>query len=398
MRSGVSVLAVHNFYQQPGGEDQVFATEAALLERQGHRVIRYQDHNGRIRNGALAGIASIWNHASYRRLRALVSQHRPDVAHFHNTFPLISPAAYYAVRRLGIPVVQKLSNFRLLCPGSLFLRDGLPCEQCMHHNSLAPAIAHACYRGSRPATAAVAAMLLSHRAAGTWNRQVDAYIALSHFARRKFIQGGLPEDRIVVKCNFITPDPGAASGEPGRYALFVGRLSEEKGIRTLAEAWHRLPDIPLLVAGDGPLSGAPWPKGVTTLGHQPRERVLQLMKSAALLVFPSICYENAPVTILEAFATGLPVIASDTGSIPEFVAHHRTGLLFRPGDADDLAHHVRWAFDHPEQLNEMRAAARREFETKYTAEINYSRLIEIYEIAIENAKLTPGRWSLAPEA
>jgi glycosyltransferase involved in cell wall biosynthesis len=385
----LTVLSIHNFYQQPGGEDHVFATEADLLERQGHRVIRYQDHNHRIGNGAIAGLAAIWNHASYRRIQSAISEHRPDVAHFHNTFPLISPAAYYAVRRLGVPVVQKLSNFRLLCPGGIFLRDGQPCEQCLEHRSLRPALTHKCYRGSRAATAAVIGMLAAHRAVGTWERMVDVYIALSEFARRKFIEGGLPAARIVVKGNCVTPDPGPGQGN-GAYALFVGRLSEEKGIATLAEAWRRLPDIPLRIAGDGPLNQTKWPAGVTWLGHQSRDEVIGLMKNAAVLVFPSVCYECAPLTILEAFACGLPVIASDVGSVPEFVADGRNGFLFRPGDADDLARQVRRAFEHPTEMKAMRTAARREFETKHTAQVNYTALLEIYDRAIENYARTRG--------
>ena len=379
----LTVLSLHNFYRQPGGEDLVFATESALLERQGHRVIRYQDHNDRISSEALTGLSTIWNHASYRRIQSVISEHHPDVAHFHNTFPLISPAAYYAVRRLGVPVVQKLSNFRLLCPGGIFLREGQPCEQCLERRSLRPALIHKCYRGSRAATAAVTAMLAAHRAVGTWDRRIDVYIALSEFARSKFIQGGLPADRIVVKGNCVTPDPGPGEGKGG-YALFVGRLSEEKGIGTLAEAWRRLPDIPLLVAGDGPLNQTEWPKGVTWLGHQSHDEVIGLMKNAAVLVFPSVCYECAPLTILEAFACGLPVIASDLGSVPELVTDRRNGRLFRAGDADDLGRQVRWAFEGPDQLGEMRAAARREFETRYTAEANYKALLEIYGLAIEN--------------
>jgi glycosyltransferase involved in cell wall biosynthesis len=378
-----TVLSVHNAYQQPGGEDQVFASESALLEGSEHRVVYYRDDNSRVHSGWVAGVSATWNPRSYTRLQRLVREHRPDVAHFHNTFPLISPAGYYAVRRLGVPVVQKLSNFRLLCPGGLLLRDGVPCEECIERGSLRPAIANRCYRGSRSATCAVSAMVGLHRAAGTWERQVDIYIALSEFAKRKFVDGGIPADRIVVKRNFMAPDPGFGQGQGG-YALFAGRLSEEKGIRPLTQAWQVLGDIPLNVAGDGPLREARWPANVRLLGHQPREGVLALMKDAGVLVFPSICYENAPVTIVEAFACGLPVIASNLGSIPEFVTHGRTGLLFKPGDAEDLARQVRWARDHPEEMRAMRANARREFEEKYTADRSYKMLMGIYETAIED--------------
>jgi glycosyltransferase involved in cell wall biosynthesis len=381
------VLSVHNFYQRPGGEDQVFANEAALLEKAGHQVSRYEERNERISSGLLAALAATWSARSYSQLGVVARKELPSVAHFHNTFPLISPSAYYSMRRRGVPVVQTLHNFRLLCPGGLLMRDGNPCEECITQGSLRPALEHRCYRDSRASTAAVCGMIATHRAVRTWNRAVDLYIALSEFARGKFIEGGLAAERIVVKRNFVAPDPGVGDGAGG-YALFVGRLSKEKGIEMPAAAWRRGVEMPLKVAGDGPLNTIEWPRGVEWLGQQPRERVIELMKNASMLVFPSVWYECAPMTILEALACGLPVIASNIGSIPELVTDHHNGLLFRAGDAEDLAHKVRWAVDNPERMREMRVAARREYETKYTAEINYKRLIEIYEMAIENANVT----------
>ncbi len=404
-----SILAVHNFYQRPGGEDVAFSTEAAMLERNGHRVIRYEDRNDRIANGIGSGLGAVWNQGSYRRVQRLAREHRPDVAHFHNTFPLISPAAYYAARREGVAVVQTLHNYRLLCPGGNFLRDGQVCEECAERRSLAPAIAHACYRGSRAGSAAVAAMLTVHRAMGTWRRMVDVYVAPSEFVRQKFIASGFAAERIVVKPNALAPDTlaqdasaGALDGAADRrdcgagYALFVGRLSEEKGIRTLAAAWKTLGDIPLLVAGEGPLSGLEWPAGATLLGVQSRERVRELMRSARALVFPSVCYEGQPLTIIEAFASGLPVIGSALGGVRELIDDGRTGLLFRPGDAADLAAKVRWAFAHREEMDAMRVHARREYEAKFTAERTYALLMEIYESAMERARVRRGAVEARP--
>lgn len=391
-------LLVHNYYQHPGGEDQVFAAEGALLEGKGHGVIRFEEHNSRIgdRNAVLAAVDAVWSSKSTRSFTELMRHHNPDVVHFHNTFPLISPSAYYAAQKEGAAVVQTLHNFRLLCPGATLFRDGEVCEECIEEKSLRPAILHACYRQSRPATATVATMLTVHRAAGTWRRKVDLYIALSEFARRKFIEGGLPANRIAVKPNFVSPDPGLGTGS-GNYALFVGRLSAEKGIGVLASAWKELPHIPLLVAGDGPLAGTGWPEGATWIGREPHERILALMRKARVLIVPSVCYETGPLAVLEAFACGLPVIASNLGSMAEIVAHERTGLLFNPGDAGDLARKVRWVFEHPDAIQAMRAAARREFEEKYTAERNYKMLIGIYEQAIERARMRRDAQASAPE-
>jgi glycosyltransferase involved in cell wall biosynthesis len=380
-----SILSVHNYYQQPGGEDEVFANEARLLEQYGHTVVRYTEHNARIGAGGFSTARdAVWSQKSFQSLRSAAGAGL-DVAHFHNTFPLISPSAYYAMRTMRIPVVQTLQNYRLLCPAATFLRDGNVCEACPESHSLLPAIRHRCYRDSRSASTAVAAMLTVHRAAGTWQRMVNVYIASSEFTRRKFIEGGLPPEKITVKPNFLGCDPGSGEGEGG-YALFIGRLSEEKGVRFLAQSWRKLSGIPLIVAGKGPLDSLEWPANVTILGHQSREQVFSLMRDARVLIFPSIWYECAPVTIIEAFACGLSVIASNLGSVPEFVAHRKNGLLFRPGDAEDLALQVGWAWEHPEELRAMRAAARREYEQKYTAERNYKMLMEIYDRAIESGR------------
>jgi glycosyltransferase involved in cell wall biosynthesis len=381
----LSVLSVHNSYTQAGGEDRACENEVALLEQNGHAVLRFKDSNRRINKaGIRTAAATVWSKSAHRRLQTILRSHRIDVVHCHNTFPLISPSAYYGASGLGIPVVQTLHNYRLLCPAATLWRNGGVCEECVSARSLVPAVIHKCYRNDRLATVAVASMLGVHRALRTYEQRVDAYIALSRFAREKLTWGGLPPQRIYVKPNCLSKAP-AAGGGTGGYALFVGRLCEEKGVGILAEAWKALPDIPLLVAGDGPAQTC-WPRNVTALGAQGQEAVTTLMQNASLLAFPSTWYECAPMTILEALACGTPVIASDLGSIPEFVRHGYNGLLFRPGDPEDLARQVRWAFDHPEQLRAMRANARREFEEKYTAERNYKMLIAIYEQAIENAR------------
>lgn len=378
----LTLISAHNFYRSPGGEDRVFASEAALLKAHAHSLCLHERHNTHLRSPSVAAFTATWNVETYREIRTAARSRQ--VAHFHNTFPLLSPSVYYAAAAAGCAIVQTLHNFRLICPGSLLARDCAPCEDCVASGTLLPAIKHACYRNSRAATAAVVTMLSLHRAAGTYTNMVDAYIALSQFARQKFVAGGLPSERLFVKPNFVDPDPGAGRGTGG-YALYAGRLSREKGVATLAEAWRRLNHIPLRVAGDGPLRNAPWPAGVTTFGGLPHNSTLALLREAAMLVFPSTCYECCPMAILESLACGTPVIASNLGSIPEFVRHGYNGLLFRPGDPQDLARQVRWAFEHPEELRVMRANARREFEEKYTAERNYKMLMAIYEQAIENA-------------
>src|ERR1700724_3181862 len=253
----ISVLRAHNFYKQAGGEDHSFASEAAMLEAHGHKVIRYCQHNesiDRMKPAALAA-RTVWSRQAYREIRALIKTHRPQVAHFHNTLPLISPAAYHAAQAENVCVVQTLHNFRLLCPNALLLRGGRICEECVGRTIPWPGAVHKCYRDSRSASAAVATMLAAHHALGTWRHAVDLYIALTPFSRDKFIAGGLPPEKIVVKPHFVDPDPGPGRGR-GRYGVFVGRLSPAKGLATLLEAWKKLAaPVPLKIVGDGPMAG-----------------------------------------------------------------------------------------------------------------------------------------------
>jgi glycosyltransferase involved in cell wall biosynthesis len=383
------VLLLHNRYQLPGGEDQVFAAEGELLEAHGHRVSRYTAHNDQVAGMSRYALvrATVWNQAVYRELRALIRSERPQVAHFHNTLPLISPAAYYAAQAEGVPVVQTLHNYRLLCPNALFFRDGRVCEDCLGKSFPWPGVAHACYRESRPASGTVATMLSTHRALGTWKGAVNLYVALTEFARQKFVEGGLPSERIVVKPNFIHPDPGMGQGS-GDYVLYVGRLSKEKGLDTLLAAREQFGmDVPLKLVGDGPLAPqvaeAARRKQLEWLGQLPKDQVLELMKEAKALIFPSVWYEGFPMVIAEAYAVGLPVIASDLGSMSSLIDHRRTGLRFRPGDSGELAAQVRWAITHPELLDVMRQTARARFESEYAAERNYRLLLEIYERAAQ---------------
>lgn len=317
-----------------------------------------------------------------------VDRLRPDLVHVHNFFPTASPSIYSAARSQGAAVVQTLHNYRLLCPNALFFRDGHVCEDCLGKFVPWPGVRHGCYRDSRAATAVTAAMLTVHRARRTWLKEVDMFIALTEFSRQKFIEGGLPAERIAVKPNFIDRPAQPQRRDDGAF-LFVGRLVDYKGVALLPQAWAMLTaPPPLLIAGDGPLrqsltaSTASLP-AISLLGAIEATEVEDRMRGARALVLPSLLYENFPMTIVEAFAAGLPVIASNLGAMAEIVEDGRTGLLFAPGDAAALAARVRWAVEHPHEMAQMGINARTEYEAKYTAEINYRQLMEIYERAVE---------------
>jgi len=385
----MKILLVHNFYQQPGGEDEVFRTEYELLRAYGHEVKQFTVHNDECNSMSRLALAkaTIWNSGIARELGEMVRRERFDIVHFHNTFPLISPAAYSAVGAEGAAVVQTLHNFRLLCPNSLLFRDGKPCEDCLGRATPWPAVAHKCYRNSRLATLAVAANITIHRRRGTWVDDVDLLIATTRFARDKFLRNGLPFDKIVVKPNFLHPDPGVGDGAGG-YAIFVGRLSDEKGVRPLLSAWQNFNiPIPLKIIGDGPLAeqvkeAAARNDKIEWLGRRQLAEVYDHIGRAKMLIFPSECYETFGRVAIEAFAKGTPVIASNHGAPADVVEDGRTGLLFTPGDAPDLALKVHTLLSNDGALSRMRQAGRAEFEAKYTGERAYEQLMDIYERAI----------------
>lgn len=382
------VLSIHNCYQIRGGEDESREAEERLLREMGHIVEVYEENNDKVANinAMQMAVNTVWSQQAYQTVKQQLAGQPHDIVHVQNFFPLISPSVYYAAKSENVPVVQTLRNYRLLCPNGLFFRNGNVCEDCLGKAVPLPGVLHGCYRESRVATGAVATMLTVHRTMQTWMKMVDVYIALTEFARQKFIQAGFPEEKIVVKPNFVNPDPGAGEGKGG-YALYVGRLSVEKGLDTLLEAWEHLGErLPLKIVGDGPLADqvveATKKLGsVEWLGRKSIKEVHALMGEATVVIFPSKWYETFGRVAVEAFAKGTPVIAASIGAIAELIEHRRTGLHFRPGDAQDLATQVEFALAHPNELAQMRSEVRSEFEAKYTAKQNYRQLMDIYNLA-----------------
>ncbi len=387
------IVIAHTYYKQPGGEDQCVAAEAAMLEANGHDVARFSLSNNATdgMNRLALAARTIWSGSAAKDLHSLVSRHRAEIVHFHNTFPLMSPSVYYAARVAGAAVVQTLHNFRITCPNALLFRDGAPCEDCLGKAVAWRGIARKCYRDSRAATATVAAMASTHRLIGTWRNQVDAYIALSEFSRRKLIAGGLPADKIAVKPNFAYPDPGPGTGA-GQFALFVGRLSREKGLGVALDAWRHVGErVPLRIVGDGPLApdvaaAVSGGGSITWTRQVSLDEIYRLMGDAALLIVASECYENFPRVIIEAFAKGTPVIAPRLGGMAEIVRDGVTGVQFAPGDGADLARKVCSLAGDAPTLMRMRGAARAEFEQRYTAEVNHAALLDIYVAALAAAR------------
>ena len=389
------VLLAHNFYRSsaPSGEDSVFRNEKALLLDNRIDVVAYEMFNDKINTMSFAHRARLalntaWSNDTYDAVSRLVKQTTPDIAHFHNTFPVISPSAYAACRDNGVPVVQTLHNFRLICPGGLLLRDGRPCEDCVGTNLL-PALRYRCYRGSLPATGALVWMLMRNRWHGTYLTSVNRYIALTEFAASRMVAGGFPRDCISIKPNFVTGVSTPGKGDGG-YVVYVGRLSKEKGVHTLLTAWKNLRDIPLKIIGDGVLKpeledivshdGLP----VEFLGLRSQSDVFTYMGRAELIVVPSECYETFGMAIVEAYACGTPVIASRIGSLNEIVEEGVTGVKFDPGNPLDLAAKIQMLWDDSERRKSMRETVRMTFENNFSAEKNFAALMAIYEMTIRS--------------
>ena len=387
----MKVLQLHNLYRFAGGEDAVAHRERMMLQKHGHQVVAFERSNMEMDRWplwqrAVLPLRAVFSIESYRMVRMLCRRERPDVAHVHNVFFLLSPSVYYALDHEGVPVVQTCHNFRFLCANALFNVGGHVCEQCKGGNYFHAAV-HRCYRDSRMQSLGMAASLTCHRYLGRWWDCIDAFIALSEFSRVKLLEGGLPADRMFLKPNFLerTLTPSFESDD---YAIVLSRLQEEKDVQTAVEAFQHLPDLRLVVLGDGPLL-EPLKllaqrldlRNVEFKGFIGGEARFDLLRRAKLLVLPSRCYENFSVSVLEAYAMGKPVVASRIGAIAEMVHDGVTGLLFEPGQPEDLARKIRQLTGQPDRLVEFGRAARLLFESRFTEEINYQQLMDIYEFA-----------------
>lgn len=363
------ILIVHERYRLRGGEDVAVEAESALLARAGIEVASHVlDHRDIRGEGSLSlALGAIWSPAGQRAVAAAIADSRPDLMHVHNFFPLLSPAIYEGARAAGIPVVQTLHNYRLLCPNGLLLREGRPCEDCRDRLVKWPGVLHRCYRGSRGASAAAAAMAGLHRLRGTWTSRIDRFLALTPFARDRFVAGGLPADRITVS-PVALPDPGPAPWDDGRQgALYVGRLSPEKGLDTLLEAWAGI-DQRLTIVGDGPLRtdlARRAPTNVAVAGPLDPNGVAAAMAGAALLVFPSLAYENFPLVVVEAMARRLPVLASRRGAAAGMITPGINGAFAEPGDGPGWRAAVAGLLADRGELARLAAGARATYEAHY---------------------------------
>jgi glycosyltransferase involved in cell wall biosynthesis len=381
----VRVLLIHNRYRLPGGEDVCVQAQAKLLRERGHEVRVFEKDNREIDSYGLLRKVNLYfktaeNPAAALEIAREAKEFQPQVAIVHNTLPLLSPSIYAPLKAAGAKVIQYLHNYRLVCPAGTLYRDGAPCSLCVD-DTLKHAAKYNCWTGSKFATLALTRMLDHHRRARTWQTKVDLFVALNAFMRDVVVKKGVvPADRIVVQPNFVEV-PQASGSENGAEFLFLGRLTAEKGVMTIAKAAELAPEIRVRILGDGPIgadvrAAAGKQPNFLVPGHVPREEALKQLANCRALIFSSLWPEGCPGVIQEAFALGKPVIASRVAGAMELVSDGETGLLFDPGNAEQLAACMKKLRDDPELAARMGKAAREKYERDFSPEAGYRRMSE----------------------
>ena len=388
------ILLIHNSYQQRGGEDTVFESEYNLLSERGNDVEKILFDNKAIASlgdTIMTGFKNIFNPNSARIIEEKIISFKPEVIHTHNFFPLISPSVFFVAKKHKIPILMTLHNYRLICSNAILYRDGHICEDCVKKIIPLNGIIHKCYHNSVVQTTAVTLMTSFHKIAGTWKNKIDKYIALTEFGRDKILNSSLKlsEDQVVVKQNFVE-DFGDGNNNREEFFVFIGRIIENKGIETLLESLKHF-NYKIKIIGDGPLrsrieDAALQNKNIEYLGFRDKNFIINTLKKTRGLLFPSLWYEGLPMTVLEAFSTGTPVIGSNIGSLQLLIKDNYNGFHFRPGDAKDLAARIKYLSDNEQQLKHLYVNARNTYLEKYTPEKNYEQLINIYSEVILNEK------------
>lgn len=384
------ILFVHNTYRYAGGEDVAVKQEIELLEKNGHRVELVTFHN-EVRSGIISKIkfasSSLYNRNSYKRLQKKIETFEPDIAHVHNFFFEASPSIFFILKKKKVPVVLTLHNYRLVCANALLLRNNAPCELCVSNTIPLSGIKYKCYHDSSIESAIVTGIASLHKILHTWTGKVDRYIALTEFSKTILYKSSLKlnKQKITVKPNFVF-DKQAGQQNRDDFFLFVGRIATEKGVDNLLKVFGNNPGIRLVMIGGGPekerLQGLYSSyKNIVFEGQRDKEEVLHYMKKAKALVFPSIWYEGLPFTIIEAFSTGTPVIASNLGSMAELINHNYNGFLFNYKDLLSLQS-VLLDFDNLTKTSDIYSNSRKTYLEKYTPEKNLAAMLSIYNEVI----------------
>ena len=391
----MKILAIHNFHRagSASGDDQVFKQETAMLEAHGHQVVRYSTINDTFDKAGVWGklssaLGMLWSCKHYSQVKKIIRKERPDVVHIHTFFPLLSPSVLYAAKKYCGKVVATLHDTRFVCPCATSLRGTQLCNACGDGNYFRM-VKYGCFKGSRLQSLIVAAIFTFHRWFRSFYRQIDRYVCLNDNQISLLKDIGFEEAKIIKKYNFVPDAQGKASVQipadmPSRYAVFYGRIGEEKGIRILQKIWEQLPDIPLVVMGGGPLAEEfdQWAQdkpNVYNLGYTQHELCLSIVKGGEFVVFPSIWYEGCSMVEIEAQSLGKPLVATDLGFSVEAIEEGFNGFKVPLGDVDGFVRKIRSLWEQPELCVKMGENAREDYLAKYTPEDNYNQLIAVYE-------------------
>ena len=391
------ILIVHNYYKVPGGEDTVVENEKKMLLENGHDVEMYIRHNDEINyNNKLINLRllfnSIFSVKTYKEIKKIIKDKNIDIVHVHNTLPLISPSVYYSAKACKIPVVQTIHNFRLLCPGATFTRNNKICEKCVS-GGLMNSIKYKCYRNSRIQTIVSASILKIHRVLGIYDK-IDGYIALTNFNKKK-LSSLVDSNKIFVKPNFVSINNNSNNVYKREYFLYLGRLDKIKGVDLILKAWKQLNGIKLLIVGKGPdedflkeyvrLNNI---SNVEFLGFKEKKDVKELIAKAKALIIASQWYEGFPMTIIESFSMGTPVIAGKIGNMSNIIEEYNNGLFFEYNNYDSLIKKVNEVNNNEKLMKKLEIGARNSYDLKYTEIINYKILMQIYsDVGVDNDKM-----------
>lgn len=383
----MKLLVVHNYYRYTGGEDIYSTSLVSLLKREKHEVKEISRYSNKIQDNTIAKMALVknlfYNNNINREFEEIIKRFKPELVHFNNINPLISASAYHVCARHNIPIVQTIHNYQYMCPKKISFKENNICKKCLNKSFAYPAIIFGCCNHSRLASLFLVSSFFFHKLNNTFEK-IDAFIFPSEFTKSYYLKyTEISEKKSHVLPYFVNINKFYDNSyRKNDYFLFVGRLSEEKGILELLNIFKLLPDIKLIVIGDGPLRDkvSQYKKynNIIVKNFLKSEEIFIYMKNAIATVIPSLFYETGPIVMIESFANSTPVIAPNFGSFKEAVKDCKTGLFYKQNNFKDLQSKILFASDHKTEVLKMGQNAREEYEVKYTPEKHYQSLMKVY--------------------
>jgi len=381
----MKILIIHNYYQNPGGEEIVVKREKELLEKNGHQVILYTKSNNelkKIKNWPRILKNLKFNKKVYSDLRKLIKKEKPNLAHIHNTFFIISPSAYLACKHENLPIVQTLHNFRFLCPNATLSNKKGICESCIKQKNFKPALKNKCYHNSLIYTSLIIKILKFLKKQVLDKKLINQFIVLSNFQKNIFIKAGFDKNKLNLKPNFV--ENLSPNYKKQNYAVYLGRIDKGKGLRNLIKIWQKI-NFPLKIIGTGELfeklKKQNKNKNIKFLGYIENKKAIEILKKANFSILPSAWYEACPNLIIESYASATPIIGSNIGSIAEYIKNNKTGILINLKNENQTIKTINSIIADKKSLRKFSKNARKQYEKLFIPEKNYKTLIKIYKSA-----------------